>query len=180
MGRLDLSADCRDGAFSGAGRAALTLICINDKTGKLFYTYARGAALFIDMSLIFVAEVTKGGKDGVGSGLTQSAKSGGLYGLGKLLKLFDVAVLAFSGGNSRISSILLVPIRQGVHLPQDSSTVKSRKNLAMSTMQLSSSITIRPPEPIMEPMAIRCRSRHGVSIRMRECIRLKDRPSGPP
>ena len=49
----------------------------------------------------------------------------------------------------------LVPIRQGVHLPQDSSTVKSRKNRAMSTMQLSSSMTIRPPEPIMEPMAIR-------------------------
>ena len=55
----------------------------------------------------------------------------------------------------RISSRRRVPIRQGVHLPQDSSTVNSRKNLAMSTMQVSSSMTIRPPEPIMEPMAIR-------------------------
>ena len=56
---------------------------------------------------------------------------------------------------SRISSILLVPSRQGVHLPQDSSTVKVRKNLAISTMQLSSSMTISPPDPIMEPMAVR-------------------------
>ena len=56
---------------------------------------------------------------------------------------------------SKISSNLLVPTRQGVHLPQDSSTVKSRKKRAMSTIQLSSSITIRPPEPIIEPIAIR-------------------------
>ena len=45
--------------------------------------------------------------------------------------------------------------RQGVHLPQDSSTVNSRKNLAISTIQLSSSITIRPPDPIMEPISSR-------------------------
>ena len=56
---------------------------------------------------------------------------------------------------SKISSIRFVPIRHGVHLPQDSSTVNSKKNLAMSTIQSSSSITIRPPEPIMEPMATR-------------------------
>ena len=49
----------------------------------------------------------------------------------------------------------VVPIRQGAHLPQDSSTVNSRKNLAMSTMQVSSSMTIMPPEPIIEPAAIR-------------------------
>ena len=53
------------------------------------------------------------------------------------------------------SSRRLVPMRQGEHLPQDSSTMNSRKNLAMSTMQLSSSMTMRPPEPIMEPMAPR-------------------------
>ena len=33
-----------------------------------------------------------------------------------------------------------------------SSQVKSRKKRAMLTMQLSSSITIIPPEPIIEPM----------------------------
>ena len=39
-----------------------------------------------------------------------------------------------------------VPIRQGAHLPQLSSTVKSRKKRAISTMQLASSMTI-----IVEP-----------------------------
>ena len=59
-------------------------------------------------------------------------------------------VILSSSSNRR-----LVPTRQGVHLPQDSSTVNSRKNLAMSTMQVSSSMTMRPPEPIMLPMAMR-------------------------
>jgi len=59
------------------------------------------------------------------------------------------------GGGVRISSIRFVPSRQGVHLPQDSDCVKFRKNLATSTMQVSSSITISPPEPIIEPIEIR-------------------------
>lgn len=57
--RSDLTADGGNGALSGAGRTALTLICINNKAGKLF-TYACGAAFFVNMSLIFVAEVTEG------------------------------------------------------------------------------------------------------------------------
>ena len=44
-----------------------------------------------------------------------------------------------------------MPSRQGTHLPHDSSARKFRKYLAMSTMQVSSSITIMPPEPIIEP-----------------------------
>ena len=44
-----------------------------------------------------------------------------------------------------------VPTRQGVHFPQLSSWVNSIKNRAISTMQVSSSMTIMPPEPIMEP-----------------------------
>ena len=60
------------------------------------------------------------------------------------------SVILVSSSNRR-----LVPTRQGVHFPQLSSTVNSRKNFAMSTMQVSSSITIRPPEPIMVPMAAR-------------------------
>jgi len=42
-------------------------------------------------------------------------------------------------------------IRHGGHLPQDSSTVNSRKNFAMSTIHVSSSMIISPPEPIIEP-----------------------------
>ena len=56
---------------------------------------------------------------------------------------------------TRISCILFVPIRHGGHLPHDSSTVKSRKNLARSTIHVCSSITIRPPDPIIEPSFVR-------------------------
>ena len=52
---------------------------------------------------------------------------------------------------SRICSSRRVPSRQGVHLPQDSSWMKSMKNRAMSTMQVSSSMTITPPEPMIAP-----------------------------
>ncbi len=52
---------------------------------------------------------------------------------------------------SRISSIRFVPMRQKVHLPQDSFCVNWRKNRAMSTMQAVSSITTSPPEPIIAP-----------------------------
>ncbi len=55
----------------------------------------------------------------------------------------------------RISSSWVVPRRQGAHLPQDSDWVKLRKKRAISTMQLFSSITTMPPEPMMAPM--RCR-----------------------
>ena len=51
----------------------------------------------------------------------------------------------------RMSSMCLVPSRQGVHLPQDSSCRKVMKYLATSTMQVCSSMTIMPPEPMMEP-----------------------------
>ncbi len=46
-----------------------------------------------------------------------------------------------------------VPSRQGMHLPQLSRWMKSMKNFATSTMQVPSSITTRPPEPIMAPTA---------------------------
>jgi hypothetical protein len=51
------------------------------------------------------------------------------------------------------SYICFKPTRQGTHWPHDSSSENSRKYLAMLTMQLSSSRTIRPPEPMIEPSA---------------------------
>src|SRR5512139_3823043 len=51
----------------------------------------------------------------------------------------------------RILSICLMPSRHGVHLPHDSSFSKLRKYLATSTMQVLSSITIMPPEPMIAP-----------------------------
>ncbi len=51
----------------------------------------------------------------------------------------------------RISSIRFVPMRQGTHLPQLSSWTKSRKKRATSTMHESSSMTMRPPDPMIVP-----------------------------
>jgi len=57
--------------------------------------------------------------------------------------------------SSRISYIRWVPLRQVKHLPQDSSFKNLMKYLATSTMQVFSSMTIMPPEPMMEPAAAR-------------------------
>ena len=46
-----------------------------------------------------------------------------------------------------------MPIRQKVHFPHDSFCVKSRKKRAISTMQVWSSMTTMPPEPMMAPVA---------------------------
>jgi len=47
--------------------------------------------------------------------------------------------------------ICTVPVRQGTHFPQDSSMQNSMKNRAISTIRVVSSITIMPPEPMMDP-----------------------------
>ena len=56
---------------------------------------------------------------------------------------------------SRMRYICTVPTRQGTHLPQLSSMQNSMKNLATSTMHERSSMTIRPPDPMIEPSALR-------------------------
>ena len=48
-----------------------------------------------------------------------------------------------------------VPSRQGIHLPQLSDWMNSMKNLAKSTMQVVSSSTTKPPEPMMAPALFR-------------------------
>src|SRR5581483_3901030 len=55
-----------------------------------------------------------------------------------------------------ISCMCTVPTRQGMHLPHDSVQQKSRKYLATSGMHDVSSITIRPPEPMIDPTLPRC------------------------
>ncbi len=51
----------------------------------------------------------------------------------------------------RISSIRVVPIRQGGHFPHDSLAQKFIKNRARSTIQVASSTTTKLPEPIIAP-----------------------------
>lgn len=52
---------------------------------------------------------------------------------------------------SSISSSRRVPSRQGVHLPHYSSWINSMKNRAISTIQVFSSMTITPPDPMIAP-----------------------------
>src|ERR1019366_7241702 len=56
---------------------------------------------------------------------------------------------------SRMPCICWVPARHGMHLAQDSLMQNSMKYLATSTMQDVSSMTIMPPEPMMEPILAR-------------------------
>ena len=55
----------------------------------------------------------------------------------------------------KTSSSASLPSRQALHFPQDSSLVNWTKNLDTSTMQVSSSMTIMPPDPIMAPASFR-------------------------
>ena len=69
-----------------------------------------------------------------------------------------------------------MPSRQGTHLPQDSFWVKFMKNRATSTMQVSSSMTTSPPEPIMAPTFFR----ESKSMGMSRCSSVRQPPEGPP
>ena len=51
--------------------------------------------------------------------------------------------------------ICTVPARQGTHLPHDSSRQKAMKKQATSTIEVVSSITTMPPEPMIEPSSCR-------------------------
>jgi hypothetical protein len=48
----------------------------------------------------------------------------------------------------------IVPTRQGVHFPHDSSRMNFMKYHATLTMQSWSSMTTRPPDPIIAPALI--------------------------
>ena len=61
-------------------------------------------------------------------------------------------------------------------MPQDSSRRKFRKYLATLTMQVSSFITIMPPEPIMEPSFVSSSK----STRASRCSAGMQPPEGPP
>ena len=99
MRLLNLTRDSSGRAVSRAESTAAALFGIYHYAGKLFAMAGR-AALFIDVSLVFIAEIAEGGKHRVGSRLAKTAKSGGLYGVCKLLQLFYIAVLAAAVGDA--------------------------------------------------------------------------------
>ena len=56
---------------------------------------------------------------------------------------------------SNASTSRRVPIRQGTAFPQASRAEKSRKNRAVSTMQVSVSVTSTVPDPMCAPTPAR-------------------------
>ena len=71
---------------------------------------------------------------------------------------------------------VFVPSRQGTHLPQDSFWVKFIKKRATSTIQVCSSMTTRPPEPIIAPAFFSESKSSGRS----RCSLVRQPPEGPP
>ena len=89
---------------------------------------AGGAGAVDDMGQVLVPEIAQRGQDGIGRRLTQAAEGTLLDRQGELLELPEVIERPFPAVIlARISAIWRVPIRQGAHLPQDSSWVKRRK-----------------------------------------------------
>ena len=76
----------------------------------------------------------------------------------------------------QISSIRFVPSRHGTHLPQLSFCVKFIKKRATSTIQVLSSITTRPPEPIIAPIFFK----ESKSRLTSKCGVIRHPPDGPP
>ena len=69
----------------------------------------------------------EGGEHGVGGGLPQAAQGGLLDVVAQLLDGVQILRLAVALGDlGQQIQQRLVPIRQGEHLPQDSSTMNSR------------------------------------------------------
>ena len=136
----------------------------SQRTGQVFSQGAKVRASQIPaghcLSRIWASyscpEVLDGGEHGVGAGLPQPAE-GGILDVWPICSRSSISPSCPSPlvMRVRISSMRLVPIRQGTHLPQDSSWVKARKKRAMSTMQVFSSMTIMPPDPIIEPTWVR-------------------------
>ena len=109
-----------------------------------------------DVLDVLVLEVLERAQHGIGRGLAQTAEAGGLDGIAE----FDQQIEIVHGGavpsQMRVSSVCIwaVPARQGMHLPQDSVMQNSMKKRATLTMQEVSSMTIMPPDPMIEPAAI--------------------------
>ena len=110
-----------------------------------------------DVGEVLVAEVAQRAEDRVGRGLAQAAQaacagpcSAQLLQLRQVGHAWPARRLIWSSS----MHICTVPTRQGMHLPHDSSRQNSMKYRATSTMQDVSSMTIMPPEPMIEPSSM--------------------------
>ena len=141
------------GAYFFAETAAYALI--GDLVSDKGCADSRRTLLIVNVGFVLVPEVAQRRRIGFGAVCPRAQRAPALIDLASFSS-FSMSpscplpsVMAVS-----ISSMRFVPSRQGVHLPQDSDCVKLRKNLATSTIQVSSSMTTSPPDPIIAPAAI--------------------------
>lgn len=151
MRLLHRALNCLHGAVLPALAAALALERID--YGVRLLPVADRAVVIHHVRQIFAAEILQRTLNRLAGALAQTAQRRGGNGIRQFLQQIQIfqRTLVFTM-RSRISSIRFVPSRQGTHFPQDSFWVNSIKNRAVSTMQVSSSMTTRPPEPIMAPI----------------------------
>ena len=96
-------------------------------------------------------------RTGIGRRLAEPAQAGVFDHVAQFLELGEVAAGGLPPDDlvQEMVASATVPARQGTHLPQDSSMQNSMKKRATSTMSVAWSITIIPPEPMMEPSLMR-------------------------
>ena len=123
---------------------------------RQFFADAGSASLRDDVIFELIAEVPHRCQHRVRRRLAQPAQRALADVAAQLVQHVHVpsvpapSVIAF-----RMRRHLFSPTRHGMHLPHDSECVNSMKYRATSTMQLSSSITTMPPEPMIDPSCAR-------------------------
>ena len=99
MRLLLLAGNSLCGALSSTDGTTLTLGLV-DLVSTQSNTFLSGALLLTDVSVVLIAEVTDGGQNGVGSGLTQAAQSAVLNSQAQLFQQLDVAFATLAGNNT--------------------------------------------------------------------------------
>ena len=128
MGLSPLAADGFCGANPDAQAAALTELC-HDFVAQEALADASWTALFVNMGFVFIPEILDGAQSRIWGALAQAAEGCAFDEISRASRLFDISILSLAigeaGGDFQLSCGF--PTLQGVHLPQDSSWVNSRK-----------------------------------------------------
>lgn len=152
MGLFPGPADALHRALPGADSAAGTFGRVNGD-GQQRRTFMGGTFLIPDVGLILLPEIPNGGQDRVGRGLAQATQRTILDADAQLFQQLDVPLLSFPfairlrspscGGANPAGDALAAGFPGG----------KVQEETAMFTIQVLSSITTMPPEPMIAPVA---------------------------
>lgn len=118
--------------------------------------FSGGTAVFFYVSFVFAAKISERGENGIWGCLTESAERAVFYLSTQLFEQLDISVSA---------AALAYPLKSFPEAHSADATGNAlsarlvrceiEKEFAMRTMQVLSSITTIPPEPIIAPVAER-------------------------